>query len=525
MRSLWNERDAAQFEGPLAQQVYTSRCHRQDKALVLHGGGNTSVKIRERNVFGDEEDILYVKGSGWDLETIEPAGFAPVRLERALRLATLDRLSDAQMVQELRAAMTNPGAPTPSVETILHASLPFQFVDHTHADALLAITNTPHGVERVHDAYGESVVVIPYVMPGFDLAKLVAQEFPRQAGPNTVGMILLKHGFFSWGETAREAYERMIDLVSRAEDYLAQHRDWDLPTATPNAHTPATREHIAALRKQGSDVAGVPMILAQHTDEHSMAFVQRDDLATISQQGPATPDHVIRTKRLAQLGRDVSAFADSYERYFQEHASNSLQMLDRAPRVILDPRLGGGRAGHQPGRRTARVPGRLPGCGVRRQRADTDRARPESSGQHLRRPGHAGAQRGHLRTNTAHRCARVGRVAQDHVDQPRCQSGAAARGPPAAHVRPARRSSRGDRLQERARARPRRRGVLGFQSRVESARPRRGPGVGSRSHPRQCHPSERRLRYGHLDCRRPGQPRPELRAVGGRVQTQQRAAC
>jgi len=340
MRSLWNERDAAQFEGPLAQQVYTSRLLGQDKALVLHGGGNTSVKIRERNVFGDEEDILYVKGSGWDLETIEPAGFAPVRLERALRLATLDRLSDAQMVQELRAAMTNPGAPTPSVETILHASLPFQFVDHTHADALLAITNTPHGVERVHDAYGESVVVIPYVMPGFDLAKLVAQEFPRQAGPNTVGMILLKHGFFSWGETAREAYERMIDLVSRAEDYLAQHRAWDLPTASPNAHTPATREHIAALRKQVSDVAGFPMILAQHTDEHSMAFVQRDDLATISQQGPATPDHVIRTKRLAQLGRDVSAFADSYERYFQEHASNSLQMLDRAPRVILDPQLG-----------------------------------------------------------------------------------------------------------------------------------------------------------------------------------------
>src|SRR6266542_4565100 len=180
-QSLWDDQDAAAFEGPLAQRVYTSRLLGRDHSLVLHGGGNTSVKIRERNLFGDEEDILYVKGSGWDLETIEPAGFAPVRLERALRLATLDRLSDAQMVQELRAAMTNPGAPTPSVETILHASLSFQFVDHTHADALLAITNTPHGVERVHDAYGESVVVIPYVMPGFDLAKLVAQEFPRQA--------------------------------------------------------------------------------------------------------------------------------------------------------------------------------------------------------------------------------------------------------------------------------------------------------------------------------------------------------
>src|SRR6185295_3813940 len=139
--SLWNDAEAAAFSGDLGLRVYTSRLLGRDKSMVLHGGGNTSVKIREPNLFGEEEDILYVKGSGWDLETIETAGFAPVRLERALRLATLERLSDAQMVQELRAAMTNPSAPTPSVETILHASLPHRFVDHTHADALLAITN------------------------------------------------------------------------------------------------------------------------------------------------------------------------------------------------------------------------------------------------------------------------------------------------------------------------------------------------------------------------------------------------
>src|SRR3954462_9131801 len=136
MKSLWNDVEAAACKSDLALRVYTSRLLGRDHALVLHGGGNTSVKIRERNLFGDEEDILYVKGSGWDLETIEPAGFAPVRLERALRLATLDQLPDAQMVQELRAAMTTPAAPTPSVETILHATLPFRFVDHTHADAL-----------------------------------------------------------------------------------------------------------------------------------------------------------------------------------------------------------------------------------------------------------------------------------------------------------------------------------------------------------------------------------------------------
>jgi rhamnose utilization protein RhaD (predicted bifunctional aldolase and dehydrogenase)/NAD(P)-dependent dehydrogenase (short-subunit alcohol dehydrogenase family) len=340
MRSLWNDAEAASFDGPLAQRVYTSRLLGRDKALVLHGGGNTSVKLGVPNLFGEVEDILYIKGSGWDLETIEQAGFSPVRLDRARRLATLEHLSDTHMVRELRAAMTDPGAPTPSVETILHASLPFPFVDHTHADALLAMTNTADGEQRVRDAFGKSVVVIPYVMPGFDLARCVAREFPHQAGPETRGMVLLQHGFFSWGETAREAYERMIDLVSRAEEYLDRHGAWQISLPRPSAHTPARREEVAALRKQASDVAGFPLILVTHTDARSMSFVQRDDLPQVSQQGPATPDHVIRTKRLPQLGRDVAAFAAEYERYFQGHASGSLQILDRAPRVILDPELG-----------------------------------------------------------------------------------------------------------------------------------------------------------------------------------------
>src|SRR6266568_3678975 len=158
MQSRWNDGEAERFDGPLAQRVYTSRLLGQDHALVLHGGGNTSVKIRERSIFGDEEDILYVKGSGWDLETIEAGGFAPLRLERVRRLATLDRLSDSRMVQELRASMTDPSAPTPSVESILHAILPYRFVDHTHADALLAVTNTVGGDGRVRAIYGDSVV-------------------------------------------------------------------------------------------------------------------------------------------------------------------------------------------------------------------------------------------------------------------------------------------------------------------------------------------------------------------------------
>ncbi len=342
MLSLWNDAEAATYAGALGQRVYTSRLLGRDHSLVLHGGGNTSVKIRERNLLGDEEDILYIKGSGWDLESIEAAGFAPVRLDSVLRLAKLDRLSDPQMVQQLRAAMTDPSAPTPSVETILHAVLPYRFVDHTHADALLAITNTADGARRVREIYGDLVVVVPYVMPGFDLARVVARQFPRESGPRTVGLVLLNHGFFSFGETAREAYERMIDLVSRAEAYLFSNHAWDV-AADPPQHNSARQSatEIVSLRREVSDAAGFPVILACHASARELSFVRRPDIAEISQQGPATPDHVIRTKRIPEMGHDVAAYKAEYERYFQEHAGEqALKMLDPAPRVILDPNLG-----------------------------------------------------------------------------------------------------------------------------------------------------------------------------------------
>jgi rhamnose utilization protein RhaD (predicted bifunctional aldolase and dehydrogenase)/NAD(P)-dependent dehydrogenase (short-subunit alcohol dehydrogenase family) len=345
-QNRWDESEAATFDSPLGQRVYTSRLLGRDHALVLHGGGNTSVKIRERNIFGDEEDILYVKGSGWNLESIEAPGFAPLRLERVVRLASLTELSDPRMVQELGAAMTDPAAPTPSVETILHAILPPRYVDHTHAGALLAITNTADGERRVREIYGDSVVVLPYVMPGFDLACLAAERFPTQSGPNTIGMVLLNHGFFSFGETARESYERMIDLVSRAEAYLERHHAWHLSVAEGSPAPkglPPPRTEIVSLRHEVSRVAGFPVILSQHRGPQAMAFAQRADLAAIVQQGPATPDHVIRTKRVAQVGRDVSQFKADYERYFAEHTVHSdqqLKMLDPAPRVVLDPELG-----------------------------------------------------------------------------------------------------------------------------------------------------------------------------------------
>ena len=343
MKSLWNEQEAAQFQGDVAQRVYTSRLLGREPALVMHGGGNTSVKSQVTNIFGEKESVLFVKGSGWDLETIEAAGFAPCRMDHLLRLATLETLSDPQMAVELRKSLTDVGAPAPSVEAILHAILPARFVDHTHADAILTVTNSPRGEERIGEIFGDRLVVIPYVMPGFKLARLCAELYPKQAGPRTVGMLLMNHGLFSFGDTAKVAYERMVELVTEAEDYLARHGALGQNARRGARPAQATRvpiADIAQLRRAVSDTAGVPMILSVHGDEAALEFARRPDVREITQQGPATPDHVIRTKRIPLVGRDVTAYGAAYRRYFAEHGNASLTMLDPAPRVILDQDLG-----------------------------------------------------------------------------------------------------------------------------------------------------------------------------------------
>lgn len=343
MQSLWNDGEAARFDGDLAQRVYTSHLLGHDKSLVLHGGGNTSVKVIERSLVGDEESILYVKGSGSDLESIDAAGFAPLRMAHLLKLLQLETLSDPQIVNELLTHMTHARAPAPSVEALLHALLPHKFVDHTHADAVLAIANTKDGDRRIAEIYGDRVVIVPYVMPGFGLARRCAELFPRHATANTIGMVLMKHGIFSFGATAREAYERMIELVDLAERYLAKHGAWTLKSRTNGASKAMCRVHIAQLRREVSRAAEAPMVMATHSDARSLTFIRRADLASISQHGPATPDHAIYTKRLPLLERDVDGYARAYRAYFEEHAPRAKApktMLDPAPRVVLDSALG-----------------------------------------------------------------------------------------------------------------------------------------------------------------------------------------
>jgi len=343
MKNLWSDTDSTLFEGELALRVYTSRLLGQDSTLVLHGGGNTSVKISESNIVGNQEEILYVKGSGWDLEYIEAAGFSPVRMNHMLSLAKLDSLSDPQMVNELKTQLTNATSPTPSVETILHAILPFKYVDHTHADAVVTITNTLAGKDRIREIYGDRVVIIPYVMPGFDLAKDVARIFLEQSTDKTEGMILMNHGIFSFGGNAKESYDRMISLVNEAENYLVINNAWDIDKSETNFSVQKIRIQVAELRKKISLTVGKPILMSLTNSQLGLSFSNRKDVNEIATRGPLTPDHVIRTKRIPMIGRDVNKYNEEYASYFSKNEINAKArktILDSAPRVILDKEFG-----------------------------------------------------------------------------------------------------------------------------------------------------------------------------------------
>src|ERR1043165_6989822 len=229
MQSLWRDDDEkaaiAKYgkQGvaeDLALRVYTTRLLGGDGRLVLHGGGNTSLKTRMVDPLGDTVDVLCVKGSGWDMGTIEPPGLPAVRLEPLRELVGLQALSDEDMVNVQRCNLLDSKSPNPSVETLLHAFLPHKFIDHTHSNAVLALTDQPDGEALAADVYGKRAALVPYVMPGFALAKKT-NEIARK-NPDAEGLILLKHGIFSMGATAEEAYVRMIDLVTLAEKRLAK---------------------------------------------------------------------------------------------------------------------------------------------------------------------------------------------------------------------------------------------------------------------------------------------------------------
>ncbi|MEZ4234208.1 MAG: bifunctional aldolase/short-chain dehydrogenase [Polyangiaceae bacterium] len=363
MESLWNEHEEATYTkrcveagypAELGARVYTSQLLGRRSDLVLHGGGNTSVKSRAREIAGRECDVLFVKGSGWDLATIEPAGFPACRLQALLELCDLEELSDTDMVKGLRSQMLDPGSPTPSVEALLHALIPGKFVDHTHADAAVAILDRPEGRDLAREVWGEESLILPYVMPGFILARSVHALRDQQGLPDAGCLILDKHGIFTWDGTARASYERMVEAVSRAERRLAVTRSRLPSTASLPLRSLGMRGPVAiALRGAIQREHSGSMVSTWAADEHTLALSTNPNGPSLT-AGPITPDHVIRTKPWplwlrahdtkslrSQCDTAVREYSTRYKAYFDRHVNGRpLKQLPSAPRVVLVPGLG-----------------------------------------------------------------------------------------------------------------------------------------------------------------------------------------
>jgi rhamnose utilization protein RhaD (predicted bifunctional aldolase and dehydrogenase)/NAD(P)-dependent dehydrogenase (short-subunit alcohol dehydrogenase family) len=358
---------------PLALRTYSARLLGADPDLVLHGGGNTSVKTTVTGLLGDTIPVLCVKGSGWDLGTIEPPGHPAVRLEPLRALRALEALSDEAMVAAQRNNLIDPAAPNPSVEALLHAFLPHTFVDHTHSSALLALADQPDAAVVCRRVYGERVVLVPYVMPGFALAKACADLYEAAAeraaasGVELEGMVLLQHGLFSFGATAKQSYERMIALVREAEQHLATGERRSQPAAVPErpAAAAALLPRLRGALGRAADAAGARShwLLDLRSTPLARAVVDDVRLADWASRGVATPDHVIRTKAQPlvlpaapaagdgaaleawseALAPALAAYAAAYQGWFSRQntrVGGIKKPLDPLPRVVAIPGLG-----------------------------------------------------------------------------------------------------------------------------------------------------------------------------------------
>jgi rhamnose utilization protein RhaD (predicted bifunctional aldolase and dehydrogenase)/NAD(P)-dependent dehydrogenase (short-subunit alcohol dehydrogenase family) len=370
MKSLWDSEEAGSLTAhyaakgipeDVALRIYSSRLLGSDPRLVQHGGGNTSLKTKERLITGEEIDVIRVKGSGWDLGAIEPNGMPAMRLSMLLDLQRVAHMSDEAMVNAQRSALLDSSSPTPSVETLLHAWTPHTVIDHTHANAVLAVVDQPDGAERAHELFGDKLAICDYVMPGFALAHQVREVV--EANPSIQGAILLRHGIFTWGHSAREAYQRMIDMVTRAEGVLEK--------AARRRPSPSTRQPLddlatqvmpvlrGALAENLGEGAWKRVVLERRVSAQTMAYLQQPQLQRFSQAGPVTPDHVLRIKpwplllqglsdaSADQLRTRIHAALQEYRRRYQDYfernntrVGGSRKALDPNPRVILAPELG-----------------------------------------------------------------------------------------------------------------------------------------------------------------------------------------
>jgi len=332
MKNLWNEEDAKKCKSDLALRVYSSNLLGQSDELVLHGGGNTSVKS-----LVDGEEILYVKGSGWDLVSIKEEGFAPVKMSTLLEMAKLEELSDSEMVAGQKAAMIDGSAPNPSVEAILHALIPFKVVDHTHADAIVTISNSVNGEEHIEKLF-PNFLIVPYIMPGFELAHEIYKMTRDFDWSSCEGIILHHHGIFTFDDDAKKSYDKMIEAVTKAENFLSKNAQLTFDEIEPTAFD------VERLKELIEKEKGYEVSLRVNQTPLALHYASQDYLYMRVTRGVLTPEHIIRTKRTPvvineNLEEAVANYVEEYIAYFEKFATNET-MLNPAPNYAVIKNFG-----------------------------------------------------------------------------------------------------------------------------------------------------------------------------------------
>lgn len=360
MKSLWSAREASKLD-PLGLLAYSSRLLGASPTLVLWGGGNSSMKSRSRDLRGREVATIWVKGSGSDMKSSGPKDFTPLRLEDLLAAIEREAMADEAMVEYFRFATIDPTAPRPSIETLLHAWIPRRYVLHTHADAILALTNNRRGREASAECFGEEAIWVPYIKPGFDLAKTAARAFENRPGARAI--VLEHHGLITFADEAREAYEATVEFVTRAEAYAARRR----PRISASRAIGRLWKGLAGSRRRDLYAAVAPglrgvygrekrVVLRFDESPEVLEFLEHPAAEKASREGPATPDHMLQTKRLplflararwktaeqlaSALRKGMDRYRAEYEAYWRRNHRPSDPMLDPLPRVILVPGLG-----------------------------------------------------------------------------------------------------------------------------------------------------------------------------------------
>ena len=351
MKSLWNNKIALQYVSEykkkniskdLALRIYTTHLLGRNPKLVLHGGGNSSVKSIGKNLYKKNVNLIYVKGSGWDMSNLNELGMPGLELNPLLETVKLNKLNDNDMVNLLRSNLINANSPNPSVETLLHAYLPFKFVDHTHSNAFLSILNQPNSQALIKKIFGNKVGIVPYIMPGFSLAKECLKIFKKDE--KVQGLALINHGIFTFGDSAKQSYERMINFVSDVENYISKNK------VKLKAHTNKSKinmsDFMLSVRKSFSTYSNHKWILKFHNNNDDQVIASTQNLNNLINKGPVTPDHVIRIKskilfisknKFQKIDEEIKKYCQSYKKYYLKNKTfvHNCAITDPLPRIII----------------------------------------------------------------------------------------------------------------------------------------------------------------------------------------------